>query len=213
MRARRGVLVLASAAMVAIVLSPRHAEGTVEEQRARLPPAADCEDLVEGTWRGLEFLPLRGLWLENTIDLRRVTPGGGELTGEIHVRYWRGGEGDARPPRCVAGGVDIQVKEPNALGAIQGVALTFGATTYVLEETYCGTSSSYNPDHYSGTVEASRDEFQSVNNDGRAAVDEPVVFRRIRCVDGGLESREAPAPHVAPPAYEPPKRGVSCGRL
>jgi hypothetical protein len=41
----------------------------------------------------------------------------------------------------------------------------------------------YHPDHFTGTIDPQREEFQSVNNDGGRAVNDPMVFRRIGCVD------------------------------
>jgi hypothetical protein len=51
----------------------------------------------------------------------------------------------------------------------------------VLQHRACGHPHGYNPDNFSGEIDPWRAEFQSVNNDGDRAVNEPHVFRRIRC--------------------------------
>jgi hypothetical protein len=53
-------------------------------------------------------------------------------------------------------------------------------------------------------------EFQSVNNDGGRAVNDPVVFRRVQCNDGEHLDSE-PRIAVAPPPFYPPEDEGGCG--
>jgi hypothetical protein len=46
----------------------------------------------------------------------------------------------------------------------------------------------YRPDHFTGTIDPAIQEFQSVNNDGGRAVNDPMVFRRIACGEGDGEA-------------------------
>jgi hypothetical protein len=46
-----------------------------------------------------------------------------------------------------------------------------------------------------------------VNNDGGRAINDPTVFRRVRC----YEPPAVPHPVVAPPAFRPPSRS-GCSR-
>jgi hypothetical protein len=208
----RRPLALLVLAMLALVLLPGRASGTVEEQRARLPPAADCDDPVEGTWLGLEDSIRFGEWYEATLNIRRASAGSAELVGDMYMHFWRGGPQDSHPPACRPGGREVGVKMPNARGKIDGLVVSFGGTTYSIDKNMCGVyTGRYNVDHFSGTIDATINEFQSVNNDGGSAVNEPVVFRRIRCFKKE-EGPALPAASVTPPAYEPPKRGISCGR-
>jgi hypothetical protein len=203
-----------AASALAVVLLPRGASGTVEEQRARLPPPAECTDPVEGTWLGLAWIPHRGLWQENTLTIRRASPGKDDLTGDIHVHYWFGKAMDQHPPPCLDHHAEAIVDQPGATGKLDGLALSFGATTYKLTQNVCGSWGGYNPDRFSGTIDRGINEFQSVNNDNGAAVNEPVVFRRIKCThsNDAPVAPTTPESPVAPPAYQPPKRGIFCGK-
>ena len=65
----------------------------------------------------------------------------------------------------------------------------------------CGSSIGfgYNLDNFTGTIDPEIQEFQSVNNDGGISVNEPNVFRRIRCFEG-----PAPTDDVEPPPFQRP---------
>jgi hypothetical protein len=209
--ARRRALSLLVLALLAVVLFPREVRGTVEEQRARLPPAADCADTVEGTWLGLRYTDWRGEWYEYTLNVRRAAPGSVDLVGEDYSHFWRGNPSDSHPPACRPGGMELVVKMPNAKGKLDGLALSFGASTWSMDREVCGSlHGKYYPDNFSGTIDTTINEFQSVNNDGGSAINEPVVFRRVRCFD--KQQPAAPMGPVIPPAYEPPKRGIHCGK-
>jgi hypothetical protein len=77
------------------------------------------------------------------------------------------------------------------------------------EHVYCERWAAYNLDHFTGRIDTELQEFQSVNNDGGRAVNEPKVFRRVRC----LEPPMAPHVAIAPPPFYPTswQRGCSVG--
>src|SRR5688572_24465640 len=56
-RRSRARLFYAAAALglLASVASPSPVAATIEEQRARLPPPAECPDDVEGTWMAIRY--------------------------------------------------------------------------------------------------------------------------------------------------------------
>jgi hypothetical protein len=65
-------------------------------------------------------------------------------------------------------------------------------------------------DHFSGTVDLERMEFQSLlNADAPEWRDVPTVFRRVRC---GAAAPSDPTPRIImePPPYQPPER-EGCG--
>ena len=193
---------------MALFLYPEPVEATVEEQRARLPPPAACNDPVEGIWRSHKFEPQYGEWYIFTLKIKRRAPGDSKLTGEIQSHYWLGGEKDTQPPPCAPGRREHKIHMP-AEGTFEEGRVAFGGTSHRLEASICGTPAPYNADHFSGKIDPNTQEFQSVNNDGGRAVNSPNVFRRIGCLD--LPSQEKPALDVKPPAFAPPKRG-GCGR-
>jgi hypothetical protein len=160
-------------------------------------------------WLGLHYGESWGEWYEYTLNVRRIAEGSDALKGEIISHYWYGRSEDSKPPPCKAGGFETIVKMPAATGKIDGQKIDFGATRYEDDQQLCGPVHGYNPDHFSGTIDASIQEFQSVNNDGGKAVNDPVVFRRVKCFD---PPRKDPKKNVAPPAFAPAKRSASCSR-
>ncbi len=164
---------------------------SVEGQRALLPAATMCEDPIAGVWRALKYSPtFGGQWVRFTLRIKRE---GDTLTGTIRSRIWRGSPSDRTPPACRVGQTDT-THAMVATGRAEGTAITFGASTHRLVADHCpqlfGGVNDYAPDHFSGTIDAMRQEFQSVNNDGAYDVDEPYVFRRIGCLDARRESAD-----------------------
>jgi hypothetical protein len=164
---------------------------SVEGQRALLPAATTCEDPIAGVWRALKYSPtFGGQWVRFTLRIKRE---GDTLTGTIRSRIWRGSPSDRTPPACRVGQTDT-THAMVATGRATGTAITFGASTHRLVADHCpqlfGGVNDYAPDHFSGTIDAMRQEFQSVNNDGAYDVDEPYVFRRIGCLDARRESAD-----------------------
>ena len=197
--------------ITASVLSPRPLGATVEEQRARLPPPAACKDPIEGVWLGHYYDARDRTWYRRSLEIRRTTPGGKELKGEIVAHFWDGSPKDEKPPPCRPGNQMEQVVRMPSVGKITADGqLDFGGTSWSAEPPICRRGGiNYAPDHFTGKVDPAIQEFQSVNNDGAQAVNEPNVFRRIRCFE---EPAPVPPAHVKPPAFEPPSRSFfSCG--
>jgi hypothetical protein len=214
----RPLLVGAVAAVVATgVLAPRSTGATVEEQRARLPPPATCPDKVEGTWLALNYDRPYNEWYDRTLVIRRSAPrmlgdGPGALEGDSLAHFWTGGERDEKPPGCSPGRYEAVVKMPARGSVDKDGKVTFGATSYTFDRVVCGNPGSYNPDNYSGKIDPDRQEFQSVNNDGGRAVNEPLVFRRVRCLDTPGPTSQRGAGKAPPPAFAPPKRAWGCNK-
>ena len=119
------------------------------------------------------------------------------LTGDVLARFWVGTAQQSEPQPCGVTRFDREVFMP-ATGVATGLQVAFGGTSWRPHRNHCGPAGwSYNPDHFTGTIEPAIQEFQSVNNDGGEAVNEPTVFRRIRC-------SEPPAISTVPTAPIPP---------
>ena len=210
---RRRWLSLAVLLVIGISLLPRGSSATVEEQRARLPPPAECPDKVTGTWQALLFNERQGTWYDYQLTIRRSAPAAdgnaaGPLEGDMSSHYWTGQKSNDKPVPCTPGVRDSTVKMPGKGTIDAGANLVFGAKTYTVDHVACGQPGHYNPDNFSGKIESGINEFQSVNNDGGSAVNEPTVFRRIRCLDAPFRNTSK----VPPPAFAPPKHAWSCGK-
>lgn len=152
----------------------------------------------------------RSEWYEYSLDIQRKAPGSDLLEGTLASHFWHGGKDDSKPPPCsLAFGYEANVSMPDGTGSIdKDLTVIFGATKWKLDKLVCGhTTIRYNPDHFSGTIDPQRQEFQSVNNDGGMAVNEPAVFRRISCFD---KDRPKNGVNVKPPDFAPKKKG--CGK-
>jgi hypothetical protein len=157
--------------------------GSVGQQRAILPRAVHCDDEVAGIWRAQKYDPVYGDWMLATLFMHRGASN--ELHGTMVVHQWDGGPFQIRPPVCGPFGFDFVVDEP-ADGFATGRRVDFGAHSWRLREIRCNgglRALDYHPDHFTGTIDPEREEFQSVNNDGGRAVNDPMVFRRIACLD------------------------------
>ncbi|MCS6798372.1 MAG: hypothetical protein NZ898_07565 [Myxococcota bacterium] len=198
------------AGFVGVMLLPPRGRATIQEQRARLPPAAtDCTDPVAGVWKSHAYYPYHGQWYIFHLHIRRRPENREQLVGEIHSEFWSGGPRDEQPPPCRPGHFHNTVIMP-AEGWVRGQQIHFGGTSWRNDRTFCGSPTyNYYPDRFSGTIDPSILEFQSVNNDGGPMVNYPTVFRRVRCAE---EPDEA-APHVVarPPAFYP-EQGCGCRR-
>ena len=197
------------------VAAPGYAGGSIEEQRARLPPPAECEDPVEGIWVGHNFEARWAQWYIFTLEVHREEKGKEALKGEIKAHYWDGNDKDVNPPPCRPGMRQQKVLMP-AKGTVKDGTINFGGTTWKTEQSICGFPSSYNPDRFTGKIDPATQEFQRVNNDGGRAVNVPTVFRRVKCFDqdaGAGGPSPAPALSVKPPPFAPPTRkGGACSR-
>lgn len=197
---RRVVWVSAGALFLALTL-PRTAPATVAEQRARLPPPAVCTDPIAGIWKSHTYFPEHYTsWTEFTLEIRRVPGEEGALRGKITNHSWVGGPEAAQPPVC--DDTLRYVVSMDAVGTVgEGGALAFGGVgDWRLDEVLCGRfTGGYNLDQFTGLVDQEIQEFQSVNNDGGISVDEPTVFRRVRCLSDAFEPTDAPPPPFFPP--------------
>lgn len=197
--------------VLALVLRPAASEGSIAEQRNRLPPPAHCEDPIEGEWKSHQFNDMWKQWVIFRLEIRRKAGSPNELVGSIHNETWQGAKADQEPGACSASvPYRLRVSMPNATGTFSDGEVSFEATTWQFDGLVCGklpAGFGYRPDHFTGKVDPERQEFQSVNNDGGRAVNEPTLFRRIRCFDGPTRKQ---AGDVKPPPFVPPERRSGC---
>ena len=179
----------------------RNGLATVGEQRARLPPPAPCSDAVEGVWKSHSYHPSHFTsWSAFTLEIHRAAPDSDRLVGTISNHAWVGDAEQEHPKQC-AGDMEYVVSM-DAVGKLTGNQVQFGGVgEWRLDEVSCGEwYGGYNLDNFTGVIEPEIQEFQSVNNDGGISVNEPTVFRRVKCLSDALE----PKGEVAPPPYQPP---------
>ena len=205
---RRAVLGGMVALLGALVLLPSLAPATVEEQRARLPPPADraqCANPVEGVWKSLRWYPGNEAWYSFVLEIHQ---NGDRLTGQIDAYSWDTPPNVSEPGACLPG-LSHWVVTQTAEGTLDGLRLNMHGTRWAVRQVFCGPRPfGYNLDNFSGVIDTALQEFQSVNNDGGAQIDEPTVFRRIRC----FEPPPQPHPVVRPPSFQPPRRRWGCDR-
>jgi hypothetical protein len=198
------IATLAAAGFLFFALAvPREAPCTVGEQRARLPPPAECKDPIIGLWKSHRYSEYQRQWTEFSLAIRRVPGTTEDLQGVIYNHSWKGDPSQVQPGPCL-GNRRIKVSM-DARGFVREQYLEFwGVGRWRLDQVLCGSVDfDYLLDHFSGTIEPDLQEFQSVNNDGGNAVNEPTVFRRIRCYDDG----PGPPADMKPPPFQPPSRG------
>jgi hypothetical protein len=206
---------LAGAALAGFVLTTwapgRGQASTVAEQRARLPPPAACKDPIAGVWKSHSYDERFRDWTVFTLEINRATAGKDEFEGRITNHSWVAEPHESSPPPCR--GELRYVISMDAKGSFTDGRIDFwGVGTWNLDDVPCGRwNMGYNLDHFSGQIDPELMEFQSVNNDGGRAVNDPVVFRRVHCNDGeGLDDQ--PRVIVAPPPFYPPEdEGGGCG--
>jgi hypothetical protein len=206
---RRAARLLPGAAigalLLAMVVRLPEAPATVAEQRARLPPAAECESDVAGRWRALIYSLDTHSWYDWTMEVRHVEGSPDALTGVIYVDTWFGTPDQSEPGACMGRGRYKGKMEGH--GHYRNGEVFFGGRAFQLSEIVCGEGViGYNPDQFTGKLEKARHEFQSVNNDGGLAVNEPTVFRRVACFDDEPRAN----PDVAPPPFFPERREGGC---
>jgi hypothetical protein len=206
-RHRRIVLRLASVALVAAVLLwAGPAPATIQEQRNRLPPPAECTDPVAGIWKSHQYDPRFGDWTVFELDIHRVDGSSTQLTGTIKNHSWDAGPDQQEPPGCRPGYGEWLVSM-DARGTVdaQGNIHFGGVGAWRLDQVICNWGpGGYNLDNFSGAIDRSLNEFQSVNNDGGRAVNDPTVFRRIRCHNElANDDPRNPNPISTPPPFYP----------
>ena len=167
-----------------------------------MPPPATCDDPVVGIWKSHKYSPRYGDWTIFTLEIRRGEQEG-TLVGLIRNHHWDGTPTEEEPGPCVAG-KQRWVVSMDARGTVDETGnIAFGGIgQWRLDEVLCSRGPwGYNLDNFSGTIDPEIQEFQSVNNDGGRAVNEPTVFRRIQC----FQADERPSPEVVstPPPFYP----------
>jgi hypothetical protein len=197
--------------VLAASLTPAAAPATVQEQRARLPPAAQCSDAVSGIWKSHKYDDRYREWMMRTLDIQRVEGSETELQGTIESHYWAGEPEQSQPGPCQ--GQQHVIVSMDARGNTEGDQIVFsGFGQWRLDELVCGSLEGYNLDSFAGTVDRELQEFQSVNNDGGRAIDQPEVFRRVSCHPPAPGQEHAPRISVAPPPFYPPEQARGgCG--
>ncbi len=196
-----------------MALLPAPAPATVAEQRARLPPPAECHDPVAGTWMAHVYYRHVGEWYVFLLRVKHAPGGGPDLVGTIHSEFWAGGPKDAEPPACEIGVVHRSVAE-HARGHFDGKTLVFNATDWRPDQPSClGSEVDYLLDDFSGRIDRSRQEFQSVlNSDAPEWVNVPTVFRRVSCDSGTVVAGAGDRP-PRPPGPPPRRHLFGCGCL
>jgi hypothetical protein len=196
--------IFAVAFVLALTLGVADAPATVAEQRARLPPPAECESPIAGKWKALVYSFPTEAWYEHDLEIHQDPKDPTVLTGMHYVDAWTGVPDKPEPTTCT----QRQKGKMVAHGTFLDGKVAFYSGDYELVQVVCGDLTGYNPDNFTGRLEPERQEFQAVNNDGGMSVNEPAVFRRVACFDGsGPKARD---PKVAPPAFFPKRRTGGC---
>jgi hypothetical protein len=202
----RTVLLVVCVAGMSLV--PGRAPATIEEQRARLPPPAECRDPVAGVWQSHSYNEMYGEWGRFTLAIRRVDGSESELEGTILNESWYGPKTEVVRGPC-RGPLQYLVSM-DARGTVVSGEIHFGGVgEWRLDTQFCGDLGGYNLDNFSGQIDPQLLEFQSVNNDGGRYVNVPTVFRRVGCSED--EFSVTPKVAVTPPPFFPPRDENGCG--
>lgn len=207
---RRALALSSLFAFFSCVVGRLPARATVAEQRARLPPPAECSDPVAGLWKSHKWDETYQDWTIFTLEVRRDPATPGALFGRIENHQWQGTPEDEAPHPCRPGQAEWVVSM-DARGSIaEDGTIHFGGVGQWREDRIiCNYGpGGYNLDNFSGVIDRSINEFQSVNNDGGRAVNDPMVFRRISCFS------DPPAAHAIaePPPFFPRAADRGCSR-
>jgi hypothetical protein len=201
-KGKRASVVAIAAIIAAMTIGAPDAPATVAEQRARLPPAAECGSPVEGKWKAMAYW--HDHWYEFRLEIHEDPSDHAQLSGMIYVDFWTGPKTSPEPPTPCGRRIKGQM---TATGTFRNGHVAIHGSDFVTTEAVCGDAGRYNNDNFTGVLEPDRQEFQSVNDDGGDAVNEPVVFRRIGCFDNG---RKDPGSAVTPPPFFPKRRDGGC---
>lgn len=172
---RRALIVLALALLCGVPI----ASGDLVDRAGQPPPPADQEcggDRVAGVWRARNRR-YGWTWI-STLTIERVPGDANAIRGRMSMTWWTGG--GRPPPPCSQGQEAYHVTQP-AVGRVDGLRVDLRATSYVVDRILCGGPQSYNADHFTGSIDANASIFRAVNNDGEQAVNNPYLFRRVRC--------------------------------
>ncbi|HEU4408655.1 MAG TPA: hypothetical protein VFS43_25565 [Polyangiaceae bacterium] len=154
---------------------------SISSQRGRLSVAVECDDPVAGVWMSSIYDARRSQWYIFTLQMRHD---GGQLSGSIESHFWDGLSRQTRPPSCDETDLHAIVSMPGS-GSTDGRRVVFGSSSWRLQRLICGSPGqlAYSPDSFSGTIDAGRNEFKSLASDGQNFINEPMLFRRVRCLD------------------------------
>ena len=167
-----------SGAAAIILGSAGRLSGDTVRASALLGESLSCDDPIAGTWVAYRYSPEFRDWARFTL---RIEHDAGDLRGTIVARMWRGLPSERRPPACTTDGWDYTVTM-RATGNLIGDRMAFGSSTHEITRVDCASSFfSYNPDHFSGSVDSLADRMHTVNNDGGRDVNAPYEFRRTSC--------------------------------
>ena len=201
--------------IIVLILYSRPVIGTIEEQRIRLPPPVECSDPIEGVWQSHAYDAPYRQWQQFTLEIHRDSADPALLYGSITNNAWDGDETMSEPGPCEGLRHFFVSMEASGTFNDQTNETYFAGLNWRLDHVYCGSIRrfGYDLDHFSGVIDRSIQEFQSVNNGGRA-VNDPTVFRRIQCFEANVEEVElTPSPNVTiePPSMYP-RGGMGCNR-
>jgi hypothetical protein len=154
---------------------------SISSQRGRLSAAVECDDPAAGVWMSSIYDMRRAQWYVFKLTMRQ---NGGSLSGSIESHFWDGYSRQSRPPTCDETDLHAIVSMP-ASGSTDGRRVTFGSSSWRLQRLICGTPGqlSYSPDSFSGTIDGGKNEFRSFASDGQNFINEPMLFRRVSCLD------------------------------
>ena len=153
-------------------------EGSAVHTAELLGQRIACTDPVAGTWVAYRYSPEYRDWARFTLHIDRNES---RLEGTIVARMWRGMASDRNPPACSPEGWDYTVTM-QATGNLIGDQLAFGSNAHRVSSVACAsTFFSYNPDHFTGSVDGIGDRMHTVNNDGGRDINAAYEFRRLRC--------------------------------
>jgi len=186
-----------------LTLLPSEAPATIAEQRARLPPPATCQDPVAGVWKSHDYDSRHVDWTIFTLVIERVPGSETALVGSIENHTWYAEKGQSEPPTC-AGNLEYVVGMEAEGNFVDGAIYFGGVGQWRLDDIPCGNfTMGYNLDNFSGVIDPDLQEFQSVNNDGGRAIDDPTVFRRVECSEA--DQARKPTLVLDPPPFFPPE--------
>lgn len=202
-RGRGFVTRIAIVTVAGMTIGVSEAPATVAEQRARLPPAAECQSPIAGRWKALVYSHTTSSWYQRTLELHQDEADPTRLIGVQYVEYWAGPVTEPEPPATC---IRHQRGKMTGRGTFINDEVAFYSDEYELVEIICGGRGGYNPDNFTGRLDRELQEFQAINNDGGTSVNEPTLFRRIACLDDGVRQERT----VEPPAFFPKRRTGGC---
>jgi hypothetical protein len=145
------------------------------------PAPGACPDPVAGTWRARVFRAEVGKVDEVTLTIARI--GITELRGQIVVESWDAAERDDDPAACPDGAPAVSRVVQSASGWVHGVEVDIRGSDPERTAFACGLEAPgiYNPDHFTGELDASGPTLVTTNDDGGSDQGRPHVFTRVAC--------------------------------